>query len=645
MLRIKQSDMSYDTALWLINQDREISGQCIVEFDDGDVSLPVRPMILMLPYWEIYRKMNIPVSTDHIFFTGPPYNESVYNKIMQRIYNECFEDNADDEYFDRLKTALWDTINNIDDFGTHELLEYVCGLSIIDLSEIREDPEVKKIVDVDISEDLGPMIIKKKIINATDDLAKMLEAENAIKADALYPYMSCGALKKSQLYQVLGHYGLRTEINDRVFRRPVYGNSINGLMNFTDLVLENSASRKNVYYSHDAIRLSQYFNREMSLICGIMANLYKGFCGHDVTLPIYLDPEYAMRCLGRYFYLPDDSNRTLRVLTMDNIQNYLNRWIQMYSPITCGHTDGICERCLGLISRNYTQGVNVGMTASSNAVSEISQLILSTKHEDSAVPTVYTIPEEAAEWFRIDKGGIRLQPQANKRLDRLQLGIFYKDIYYSNGDLEYINSDMDVPETKYSGIKSIMIKDTKTGIYQELVMERDEMVPFLTTEFLIYLREHLNNGIIEEEDLFWVPLADMAKKPIPIMRSIVYNNSMMVYVTHLTEMFKKKHLCKYRDASKAVMDFSKVIFERVKNMNMFQLEILIRAHSITSKYNYSMPVIDDPANVLFERTKEVIENRTISGQLAHEGHNNHFENPLTFMTLKDQNVLDPFVGV
>lgn len=644
MLTIKQTDMSYDTALWLINHDREIRGMCRVEFDDGTVQLPVRPVILMLPYWEIYRRMQLPVTTNHIFFTGPPYNSKVHGNILQRIYNEIFELGISDEDFDKLKDALWNNINNIDDFGTHELLEYVCGISVIDLAEIRENPEVKKIVDIDISEELGPMVIKRNLIQGTEELNKILGGYDLITPNALYPFVSCNVLKASQLYQVLGHYGLRSEINDRVFKRPVYGNSLNGLVDFADMALENSAARKNVYYSHDAIRISQYFNREMALIAAILEHLYRQYCGHGVTLPFKLNKAYASRCLGKYFHLTDDPN-TLYVLTQDNLDRYTDTVINMYSPITCGHTDGVCARCLGMIARNYTRGINLGMTAASNAISEIAQLILSTKHEDSAIPMVYVIPEGANEWFRIDKGGIRLQPQASKRLDRLQLGFFYKDLSCSEGDLAHIKEGMNVPENKYSQIRSVLIKDVKTGIINELVMTKDDMTPFLTSEFLVYLRDHIDVDVVKEKEVFWVPLSDMSKRSIPIMRSIVYNNSMMVYVTHLTDMFKKSHLSKYKDAGLALEDFSKVIFERVQNMSMHQLEILLRAHMVTSSYNYSIPVVTDPHNVRFERTKEVIANRTISSQFAHEGHNKHFADPMTYVTLKDQNVFDSFVGI
>ena len=641
MLTIRQNDMNYNTALYLISNNRDISGMCRVEFDDGDEELMVRPVILMLPYWEIYRKMGKPVKKSHIFFTGPVYQEKTYNKIMTRIYDECFDSVQDNEYFDRLKTAMWEAINYIDDFGTHELLEYVCGTSIIDLANIREDPEVARIVDIDMREELGPMAIKKNWLEGQEKLNEYLSREDT--DNPLLPFISVGALKKSQIFQTLGHYGLRTEINDKIFTRPVYGNGVNGLLDFPDMVLENSASRKNVYYSKDAIRLVQYFSREMNLLCGTIAKIYDGYCGNDVTLGVFIDPDYHKRFVGKYFYLPEDPEHKLRVLTYENIGDYVGKWIDMYSILTCGHTDGVCERCMGLISRNYTRGINVGKTASSNAISNAAQLILSIKHDDNAIPLVYTIPAGASDWFVIGESGIRFKPSVSKLLPKLELGIFYKDISCSKGDLSFIAKDPNVPESQYSDIKTLVIKNVETNEYEEYIMTNDSLTPFLTTEFLLYVRDHIGNGIHEEPDLFWVPLKDMVRKTIPVMRSIIINDSMMNYVTHLTNMFRKSYLSKYTSASEALMHFAKTIFRKVDDVNIYQLEILLRGHMVTSDTDYSIPVVKDPENVRFDKTKIVLDNRTISGQLAHEGHNAHFMNPLTFVTLKDQHIFDGFL--
>lgn len=637
--------MTYKSALWLINADRNISGICQVEFEDAEVTLPVRPVIVMLPFWEVYRRMGRPVTTKQIFFTDAVFNDKRYTQIMQQIYNDCFEDSEDKEYFNRLIACFWDVINNVDDFGTNELLEYVCSLSIIDLAELYNNPKVREIVTVPIDEDEGPMMIKKKFIKGQKDLFDLLASEEFIENNPLYPFASTKTIKPSQLFQVMGHYGLRTEINDRVFRRPVYGNAMNGLRDFADMVLENSASRKNVYYSHDAIRLSQYFNREMALAAMSMRRLYPGYCGSDVQLPFVFKPTYAKYCIGKYFYLPDDKSRTLRVITEDNIEQYLDVPVLMFSPFTCRHTDGVCERCLGMIARNHTDGINVGITSTSNLVSEIAQLILSIKHDDQAIPMIYRIPDEASEWFKLDVSGIKFNRALSKYADRLELGIYFTDINCSTGDLEHIDLTVDVPENKYSRIRSVLFKDNKDDTIRELVMVNEDMTPFLTTEFLVYLKENLSTMVSIEQDVLWIKMGDLYKKGIPILRSVVTNNSMMLYVTHLVDLFKKSGLSKYTNASKALIDVSAKVFERVTGANIFQLEMMMRAHMVTSKTDYSIPIVTNTKSVMFAKTADVIANRTISGQLAHEGHKQHFANPFTFTTLKDQSVLDPFMSV
>lgn len=646
MLTITKEHMNYDTAIELINKDRDISGICRVEFDDVSVEMPVRRMIIQLPLWEIYTKLNMPVTSHQYFLQEDKFNEKIYNSIMLQIYTEIFDVEKGTSHFNDLKDALWRCINHLDDFGTYELGEYVCGISIIDLAEIRLDPKVQEICNLQIGEEEGATKIKQELTKGEKELIAYLSQEEGVNNDALYPFLSTNTLKTSQLFQVMGHYGLRTEIDDRVIKRPVYGSALTGYMDFLDFGFENLSARKNVYYSLDAIRKIQYFNREMSLLCCILEHKYQGHCGNPVQLPFIFTETIIERCYGKYFYLPDDPDRTLKVLTKANAHKYVNRPVMMYSALTCGHVDGVCERCMGLLARNHTDGINIGITSSCNLISFISQLVLSTKHVDSAAPVLYQIPVPANEYFTIGKDGIRFRSVYSKMLDRFVIGIRIPYLHCTIGDLGQINIEMNVPEAKYSKIASIKLKDKETNIVEEFDLVTGGMTPFLTTEFLMYIKDHIKTHVEIDEEHVWVDLAAMKDKPLPFLRTIVYNNSTMLFVTHLEEMFKKGgNLNKYKHAGKALQDFAETIFSRVSDANIFQLEILLRAHMVTSPTNYSIPVVSDVEDVCFGKTKEVIGNRTISSQLAHEGHKKHFSMPTTFTTLKDQSSLDQFFNI
>lgn len=645
MLTIRQENMSYNTALKLINMDRNISGMCKVVFEDEDVIMPVRPMLLQLAFWEIYRQLDKPVTTKQLFFIDPPFNEKIYAAIMQQIYTEVFDIEKGDSYFADLKQALWVAINNLDDFGNHELGEYVCGLSIIDLAEIRLDPKIREICDIDISEERGVTHIKQSLVEGEKALAKAISTEGFIKNDALYPFISTNCLKTSQLFQVMGSYGLRTEINDRVVKRPVYGSALSGLQDFCDMGFENLSARKNVYYAHDAIRMTQYLNREISIICSTLENKYPGYCGNDVLLPFNFDERIIDRCYGKYFILPDDPERKLMVLLEGNAEGFKNKDVLMYSPITCGHTNGICERCIGMLARNHTDGINIGITSSCNLISEAAQLVLSTKHVDSAIPDVYTVPEPANDWLHVGKNGIRFTAQGNKLLSKMELGITIADLNFTIGDLDHIKDKMNVPEAKYSEIHMLHLKNKATNVIEELYLTEHEKIPFLTTEFLLYIKNHMQTHVTMDKEIIWVDMSAMVDNPIPILRATVYNKSMMKFVNKMADMFKKEHLSKYKHAGKALQNFAIEIFERVGGANIFQLEVLLRSHMITSSTNMSIPVVKDPTNVRFGRTKQVIADRTISGQLAHEGHNKHFTEPMVYTTLKDQSVFDEYFSI
>lgn len=643
MLTITQQDMTYNTALDIISQDRKPKGLCRVEFEDKAVEAPVRAVLLQLPAWEIYRMLGHPVYSKHLFFTQGPYGKKVYKKMMHQIYRDVFRDNNDKEYFYKVKDALWVAINHIDEYGTMELNEYHCTLSIVDLAEIATDPKIKPLRDIDIDEKNGTVLIKQRLLDSNRKLLEYLRTRGSIQNDALCDFIEINSLKESQVGQVIISYGLRTEINDRLIKRPVYGSSLTGYQSILDYAIDNQAARKNVYFAHDAIRKSQYFNRKMAIALSILRQLYKEFCKTRTLLPWTFTETNYDKCYGKIF-IDKDLDQPV-ILTAENFEQYLNREILMYSPLTCAHTDGICHTCFGALSANHTDGCNIGFSCASNFVSVVSQLILSTKHVDQATPTVYVVPEPANEVFRTGKRGIVFTAPFLKQVENLEVGVFYSDIHGSIGDLQHFTDELSVPDHRYSEISTILVRNKENNAVSELQMRTGEMMPFLTLEFLGFLRDHFTE-LRQEKDVVWIPLGeDYKKNPLPIMRSVVYNNSMLMCVEHISNFVEKNLLRKYHNATAALKDFSELVFQNVSDINIVQLEALLRAHMVTSESNYSLPIVTDVNDVHFRKTEEIISERTIAGQLVYEKHNIHFAKPRTYISLKDQSPFDPYFNI
>ena len=641
MFTIKQEDMRYSFALYIINKVREPSGICQVEFKDGIEQLPIQAALLQIPFWEVYKELGYDVYKKHLFFTKGPFNKKIYKKIIQQIYNDVTIDNQEPSYMKRVKEALWICINNIDDFGTMELNEFHCTFSVMDLAEIAEDPLVKKLRETDIDEKNGTVIIKQRLTEANDKLIDYLSNRGTLSNDSLTDFIEIGALKHAQVGQVMLSYGLRTEIDDKVMKRPVYGSSLSGYNDIIDYAIDNQSARKNVYMTHTAIRKSQYMGRKFAILMSILQQLYKNPCDTKTLLPFTFTDINYNKCFGKIF-IEKDRPDELIVLTESNYDKYLNKEILMYSPITCTHTTGICSRCFGMLSKNYTEGVNIGIDSASNLTSGISQLILSTKHYDQASPTVYVIPEPANEIFRTGSKGIMFVQNFLKESSNYDIGIFYKDIYGSISDLQQITDELNIPAHRYSSIKNILLRNKKTGVITELPLEGNYIIPHLSLNFLKYMRDHFTE-MEQEKDVIWVPIVEEFKdKPIPILNSVIKNNSMLTYVENITNFVEKNHLTKYHNASEALKDFSNMIFEKISDVNIVQIEALLRAHMVTSNSNYSLPIVTDVNKVLFKKTEECISERTIAGQMIFEKHNIHFAKPNTYTRLKEQSIFDVY---
>ena len=87
-------------------------------------------------------------------------------------------------------------------------------------------------------------------------------------------------------------------------------------------------------------------------------------CKPKALLPIEITDKIANRVLYRYIR---DGNKDV-LLTPDNIQDYIGRKVQMYTPIYCTERKGICERCFGTRYKELNS-VEVG-TIAAQAIGE-----------------------------------------------------------------------------------------------------------------------------------------------------------------------------------------------------------------------------------------------------------------------------------
>jgi hypothetical protein len=128
----------------------------------------------------------------------------------------------------------------------------------------------------------------------------------------------------------------------------------------------------------------------------------------------------------------------------------------------------------------------------------------------------------------------------------------------------------------------------------------------------------------------------------PFLRFVTHNDSMPDFVKKVQSFFMTD-LEKYTSATKALADFSNLIFSKV-DANIMYTEIMLKAALITSSIDYRIPIITDPDNVRFGTLPNIIPNRSIGGMMAYEQFYNYITNPLTYLTPKMPGIFDPHLA-
>lgn len=614
-----------------MNTNRHPVGWVEVDFADGAKDMPIQQVILHIPLWEVIRKLGKDVYQRHIFHEGIQFSKGIFKKMLTHLYTELYlaDDQAD---LDQLIQALWVCINQIDDFGTFELAEHHCGLNLAELVELLKDPVLEPILNVDLDNKFGTDIIESRMSEARAKLTKCLETKDVLVNESLLHYQQSNILNPNQITQSLIAFGLRTEINDIVIPRAVKGASITGMRTIEDIAIEQQAARKAAIMNHEAIRKSQYWGRKLQLLCSSLEKLYTEPCGHHRTVEVTILATTHKNYIGKYIIGPKGEHI---LLTSKNTKQYFDKTVNMITVGGCKHTDGVCLKCLGLVARNLPKTINVGTNSASVLVSVVSQMILSTKHLIKTLSQIYSLPDPATTYMDRTDTGIYFMDKFRKE-GNWKLGIYFDDLYGSQSDLLEINEELAIPEERFSNIRHILFQ-AEDGTMTELPLVVDGQNPFLTFEFLVYMKEKYAD-LVSEEDVLWVPIRGMPK--MPILRASIVNDSMFAYVTSVQKFLENGMLAKHKTFGSALAHFSELVWSKVPDINILHLENILRAHMIHNKQNWDIPVVDNLLEVCFGKTPDILKSRTLSGQFSFEEHKKQFSSASMYVTPKARGPFD-----
>jgi hypothetical protein len=307
------------------------------------------------------------------------------------------------------------------------------------------------------------------------------------------------------------------------------------------------------------------------------------------------------------------------ILEQNNYEQFVGKTVNMRSPLTCAHTDGVCAKCAGLLSYFSPSTFTRGVVAAVEAIEPVSQTVLSAKHHQQA---------QLIEWNPDN-------PAVKKYFYIHGSEIFVSDYgrdYQLVVDSEMIKTFLNVPEMKDG--KDIIIDETiipqipwmkiyHRGMFQEEVLFKAGVKPHFSLAFVEFYKNNRDIVTLLDKSNLLIDLKNFPKDK-PIMAVDMLNDSMLMFFSQVQSVFAHK-LASCTTCQEALEMTTNVIWRKVQ-INVTFVETILKACLVTGEHDFRIPLITDPNNVMFNTITPINMFRSPSVSLTHERHLNVFGN-------------------
>lgn len=543
-----------------------------------------------------------------------------------------------------LRELYYDT-NKLSDAIALHMAPNFQSMDMLKIASTLQDPKIKEILKFDPRSYLKHSL--KALEVATEQHNKnIVKALKEIKENNCFrPYLLTGCLNEGQFFQSVCLGGTRTDVDDTAVTLPIMGNYIDGLRGDLEYIIESFSARKSDDYNKEHMGNASYTKRKINLMASAIRNIYPGACDSEATLAYIIPPEHKSDYLGRNVKTEDG-----KVVTLNpwNIDNYVGKMIQLYSPITCSHTDGCCERCGGMLLELFPPETNIGQAATEQVMNPLQQSILSAKHLMKTLIQLFHFPAPLDTIFSIDDGDIYLNDIDIEGLssDDIRIGVPTEGVQ-NISELNEFHGET-IPGSYFSAIASIAIAHNETNeifVLPTDVINDAKIVPHFTGEFLAFLKRHKEN-ITYNGDIIWFSVKGF-DRDAPIMGINYVSEAAYIFIQKIEQFFAREAkdggIAKYNNAAAAVYDLSMLLRNRIK-CNSLHIELLVKSALICNPDDMAIPKIIDSENVLFGRMPHINTYRCISNEAAYERWQDYVNDPKAYVTVTKSGLFDPFIG-
>lgn len=245
----------------------------------------------------------------------------------------------------------------------------------------KNDPIIHSLIYDPIDTTLQP----KEIDDIMRERNKALMVRFGNSDSDLRPLLKSGKnLSEKQFREIFLRIGFKADISNRTIPYFIDNNFlITGLDTPASLYVNTASGRGSLMNTKLSMSRPGALSKKMNNSATSIV-LRKDHEHCDSTRPIYytIEDEDFLKLLDRRYYYDEKGN--MKLLNWEKDKHLIGKRIGFRSPCTCSSKEGICELCYGTLFDMNSELFSQGSLAATKLSEPVGQLILSTKHVNTA---------------------------------------------------------------------------------------------------------------------------------------------------------------------------------------------------------------------------------------------------------------------
>lgn len=591
-------------------------------------------VVVGLPEFKIDSSLCIRKHYSEGLFSGKTIN-NIFSKILEKIIFEFCIKTSDRSILKGIYYKMYQIVNRIYNEIVLDNTEYCSTINIKDFLEIQFTEELIKSINK-VKEECND----KNILNAYRVLDKVIREKNTKdnRNNLVTCYLS-GTVKDGQIKQMLAPRGYITEIDNTIFKIPVANSFTLGMNNMFYMAAESRSAAKANYISKTSVAKSEYFAREVQLVCMYVDKLVDGDCGSKDYIKWFVNDNLIDGISDLDFLVGKiyvDDKGVERIITKSD-KHLVGTYINMRSPLTCKlkEKNHICVKCFGALSYSINTHANLGHLCCTIITQKITQLLLSTKHENkNASFSAIVLSDAVSPYLSIRNKNIYYFRKDVLKKYKIKMHIDQESVYIFK---DFVNKPdlLKLEITRMSRIKTIILEITlKNDILKiPVIIQHNKSLGSFSHDFLEYVK---NKGFsLDSNNMYIIDLEDYDyTKPFIIMPMVEY--SYFNLLENVKSSLKSMELDKstsigINTPEQLLQNLFNTINKTGLNINIALLEVMVYAFKIRDPYAGDFNLGRDSMYNSLSSMKNVLTNRSVSAAICWEDvMKNVFFNPISY---------------